>query len=469
MMAFASVWGFGNVVNNFAQQGLTVVFSWVFMMALYFIPYALMVGELGSVYKDEKGGVGSWIRKAPWVNPNTGVRMAYLAGFTYWVVHIPYLAQKPQQALIAAGWSLRGDGLLTTNFSPVLLQFSTLLIFIFFLMLSARGVSSIKRVGTIAGMASLVLSILYILLAVAAPALRDVPIATANINIKSFIPHFDLTYLTTISMLVFAVGGAEKISPYVNNVEGAGKNFPKAMILLAVMVAFSAIMGSIAMGMMFDANNRPADLMMNGHYYAFAQLGEYYGVGKTFLIIFAITNFAGQIAALMFSIDAPLKVMLLDADERYVPHSLTKVNAHGAPINGYILTALLVGIVIMLPAIQIGNMNDLYAWLLRLNSIVMPMRYLWVFFAYIILRSARNAHKQKTNTGYQFVKNSGVARAIGWWCFGFTAFACVLGVIPKSGDPDYTFKLMLNILFPVFLISLGFIMPLMVKHKKRAS
>ena len=51
MMAFVSVWGFGNVVNNFANQGLTVIVSWVLIIALYFVPYALMVGELGSVFK----------------------------------------------------------------------------------------------------------------------------------------------------------------------------------------------------------------------------------------------------------------------------------------------------------------------------------------------------------------------------------------------------------------------------------
>ena len=52
LMGFVMVWGFGNVVNNFANQGLTVVFSWIFMIALYFVPYALMVGELGSAFKD---------------------------------------------------------------------------------------------------------------------------------------------------------------------------------------------------------------------------------------------------------------------------------------------------------------------------------------------------------------------------------------------------------------------------------
>ena len=54
LMAFVSVWGFGNVVNNFANQGLKVIVSWVLIIGLYFVPYALMVGELGSVFKDCK-------------------------------------------------------------------------------------------------------------------------------------------------------------------------------------------------------------------------------------------------------------------------------------------------------------------------------------------------------------------------------------------------------------------------------
>lgn len=47
LMSFITVWGFGNVVNNYANQGLVVVFSWVFIFALYFIPYALIVGATG--------------------------------------------------------------------------------------------------------------------------------------------------------------------------------------------------------------------------------------------------------------------------------------------------------------------------------------------------------------------------------------------------------------------------------------
>lgn len=456
IMAFIMVWGFGNVVNNYANQGLKVIVSWILINALYFIPYALMVGELGSTFNDGKAGVSTWIRST------TGPLLAYLAGWTYWVVHVPYLAQKPQNILVALGWGIFQDGKFVKMFSPMILQLMTLVLFLFFLWVASRGITSLKRIGMVAGTSMLVMSFLYVLLMLAAPAIRGVAIATTNLSWETFIPNFDFTYFTTISMLVFAVGGAEKIAPYVNNTHNPTKEFPRGMIILAVLVALSALLGSFAMGMMFDSNNIPKDLKMNGQYYAFQMLGQYYGVGNFFLILYAFAQFAGQMSALVFSIDAPLKVMLAETDAKYIPQVLTKTNKYGAPINGYKLTAVLVGILIIIPALGIGNMNDLYNWLLDLNSVVMPMRYLWVFAAYIALRRLMG----KFSSEYQFVKNSKFAMGIGIWCFLFTAFACIMGMFPKGVTPytsQWYFQISLNLLTPFVLLGLGLILPTIAK------
>lgn len=460
LMAFVSVWGFGNVVNNFANQGLTVLVSWVLLIALYFVPYALMVGELGSTFKESKGGVSSWVRSS------FGATFAYFAGWTYWVVHVPYLAQKPQTALIALGWSVRQNGDLINNMKPMMAQLLTLAVFLLFLWVASMGVNSLKVIGTIAGTSMFVMSLLYIALVIAAPAIRGVAPATTNFSVRSIVPDFNFGYFTTLSMLVFAVGGAEKISPYVNNTQNPSKEFPKGMIALAVMVAVSAVLGSIAMSLMFDANNIPEDLKMNGQYYAFQKLGAYYGIGNTFLVLYSIANLMSQISALVFSIDAPLKVLLADGDSNFIPKALIKTNKHGAPINGYILTAVLVGILIIIPALGIGDMNSLFNWLLQLNSVVMPLRYLWVFLAFIGLKK----YASKYNSDYKFVKNNTFAKFIGVWCFAFTTFACIMGMFP-SGIDAYTsawwFQVTLNVITPFILILLGLILPLLAKRSMK--
>lgn len=462
LMSFIMVWGFGNVVNNYANQGLKVVVSWILINVLYFIPYALMVGELGSTFKDGKAGVSTWIRST------TGPLLAYFAGWTYWAVHVPYLAQKPQMVLVALGWGIFQDGKFIKMFSPMALQLMTLVIFLIFLWVASRGITSLKRIGTVAGTAMLIMSFLYVLLMLAAPAIRGVSLATTEWNFNTFMPNFDFTYFTTISMLVFAVGGAEKIAPYVNNTNNPTKEFPRGLIILAVLVALSALLGSIAMGMMFDTNNIPKDLKMNGQYYAFQLLGQYYGVGNFFLILYAFAQFTGQISALVFSIDAPLKVLLAETEIKFIPKALTKTNEYGAPINGYKMTAVLVGILIIIPALGIGNMNDLYNWLLDLNSIVMPMRYLWVFVAYMALRSLAG----KFTSEYKFVQSPKLGFLIGLWCFLFTAFSCTMGMFPK-GVEAYTsqwyFQITLNLLTPFLLLGLGLILPAIAKWTNKNS
>ncbi len=455
LMAYATVWGFGNVVNNFTAQGIQVIFSWILIMVIYFIPYVLMVGELGSTFKNSGAGVSSWIKET------TTPKLAFLAAWTYWVVHIPYLAQKPQSGLTALGWVLTQSSDFTSNFSPLVFQSVTLAVLIGFILLASRGIKSIKILGTIAGTSMLVMSLLYVVMGISALLFMDVDFATKDITVKSLVPTFNFSYITTFSLLVFSVGGAEKLSPYVNQLEKPGKNFPKAMLALGVLVMISAIFGSIAMAGMFDANNLPEDLMMNGQYYAFQMLGEYYHMGNVFMIIYALANTLAQFSALLISIDAPLRILTMDADHRYVPKALMKTNKHGAPTRAYIMSGVLSGILIMLPTLGSGNMAELVVWFTKLNSIVMPMRYLWVFVAYYMLKK----FSQRYNSEYKFIKSDSRGKIIAIWCFVFTAFACILGMVPEvePGSADYTMQLTLNILTPVVLIGLGFIMPLIAK------
>lgn len=459
LLGFVGVWGFGNVVNNYANQGLEVIFSWIFMMIFYFLPYILMVGELGSAFSNASSGVSSWIKDT------SNAKLAYLAAWTYWVVHIPYIAQKPQSGLVAINWGLTMNPSFIDNMNVLLLQFLIWAIFIGFVFLASRGLKSLKILGSIAGCIIFVMGILYVILGVSAVIFLDTPIATQNITMNTFIPHINFQYLTTISMLVFAVGGIEKLSPYVKETENAGKNFPKAMIAVAIMVIVSAIAGSFTMGAMFDSNNIPDDLKLNGQYYAFQMLGQWWGLGNVFARIYALANAAGQFTALFIAIDAPLKILVLDSDNRYVPKALTKVNENGAPVNGYKMMAVLVSILIFIPVLGFGDTNAIYNWLLDLNSIVMPMRYLWVFLAYFLLKK----HFENYSPEYVFMKNKSIGQGLAIWCFAFTTFACVLGMAPETaaGESGYYFELIINVLSPIIFIALGFLLPIIAKRTNK--
>ena len=121
-MAFSTVWGFGNVLNGFVYfNGIQVIFSWILMFALYFVPYALMVGELGSAFKHSGGGVSSWIHET--INP----KFAYYAGWTYWACHVTYIASKGSGGLKALSWMFFQNGTTYDQFPTIWIQLATLL------------------------------------------------------------------------------------------------------------------------------------------------------------------------------------------------------------------------------------------------------------------------------------------------------------------------------------------------------
>lgn len=451
-MAFSTVWGFGNVINGFSEYGgLKAIVAWVIIFAIYFIPYALMVGELGSAFKDAGGGVSSW------VNETIGPKLAYYAGWTYWIVHMPYISQKPSSFVIATSWAVFQDKRIS-EISPITLQVICLIIFLIAMYIASKGLNPLKKLATLAGSSMFVMSILFILLMIAAPSITGANVNTIDWSLKNFMPTFDVKFFTSLSILVFAVGGCEKISPYVNKMDDPERGFSKGMIALAAMVAVCAILGTISLGMMFDSNNIPDDLMVNGAYYAFQQLGDYYHVGNFFVITYAITNMIGQFASLIISIDAPLRMLLSGADRRFIPEKMFKQNEHGSYVNGNKLITIIVGILIIIPALGIGNVNDLVKWLIKLNSVCMPLRYLWVFVAYIALKKAGN----KFNSQYKFVKNKYVGMIFGAWCFAFTAFACIGGMYSED-----IFQLILNVITPFILIGLGLIMPKLAERERK--
>lgn len=458
-MAFSTVWGFGNVTNGFVYfNGTQVILSWIIMFGLYFVPYALMVGELGSAFKNEGGGVSSWLHQT------TNAKLAYYAGWTYWACHITYIASKGSGGLKALSWAVFRNAETYDSFPTLAVQMATLAILLIGCFVASKGINPLKKLLTAAGTCTFIMSLLYIVMMFAAPAINpNADYVQMDLSLKTLIPNFNLSYFTSLSILVFAVGGCEKISPYVNKVENPSKGFPKGMIGLAIMVVVCAMLGTVAMGKMFDPaviNSSPEvfkSYVANSSYWAFQKLGEYYHVGDFFMIVYALCNVISQFAVLVLSIDAPLR-MLLDNEhtQQFIPSGLRKVNKHGVHINGILMVVVLSGSIILVQSFVPGAAAVL-AQLTKLNSVCMPLRYLWVFAAYLALRN----HFNDIPAEYRFVKNQAVAKFFGIWCFALTAICCIMGMY--DADP-FTFAL--NVITPVVLTALGIILPQIAKREQ---
>lgn len=88
LMIFTSVFGFANMPRPFYLMGYGAIPWFILGGITYFIPFAFMMAEYGSAFKDEKGGIYSWMEKS--VGPKfafVGVFMWH-ASYVVWMINI---------------------------------------------------------------------------------------------------------------------------------------------------------------------------------------------------------------------------------------------------------------------------------------------------------------------------------------------------------------------------------------------
>lgn len=451
LMALCTVIGLDDIMYNFQNQGMPVITSWIIMCLLYVTPYSLMVGQLGSTFSEEGGGLSSWVRGTD------GEFLGYFTAWTYWAASIPYAVDSANEIIVDLGWALTGskgfqDKIPTTMFAAL-----TFVVFIVFIIVEHHFANSMEFLSSIGGGLMVIMTVLFVFLAFVGLAKSGGHMATQPFTWHTIIPKFDLHYWSTVGMLIYAMNGCELVAPYVTKMKKPKSDFPKAMITLAIMTAFLTILGSFALGIYFDAYHIPNDLKMNGAYYVFDMVGKQFGMGKFLLYLWAWTSLLFNCALVAVLLDAMTRMLISDTGDKYMPKFLRKKDKNGLPINGYILTVALSSFIMIL-GIFLPDMNDIFNWLLNLNSIVSPGVTCWIFYSFMRVRKNSKKYPSK----YVYIKNDKLAWLVGLALLLVTAVATILGFAPqdvKHGSGLWWYELIINIVAVIVLIGLGAILP----------
>lgn len=451
LMALCTVIGLDDIMYNFQNQGMPVITSWIIMCLLYVTPYSLMVGQLGSTFSEEGGGLSSWVRGTD------GEFLGYFTAWTYWAASIPYAVDSANEIIVDLGWALTGskgfqDKIPTTMFAAL-----TFVVFIVFIIVEHHFANSMEFLSSIGGGLMVIMTVLFVFLAFVGLAKSGGHMATQPFTWHTIIPKFDLHYWSTVGMLIYAMNGCELVAPYVTKMKKPKSDFPKAMITLAIMTDFLTILGSFALGIYFDAYHIPNDLKMNGAYYVFDMVGKQFGMGKFLLYLWAWTSLLFNCALVAVLLDAMTRMLISDTGDKYMPKFLRKKDKNGLPINGYILTVALSSFIMIL-GIFLPDMNDIFNWLLNLNSIVSPGVTCWIFYSFMRVRKNSKKYPSK----YVYIKNDKLAWLVGLALLVVTAVATILGFAPqdvKHGSGLWWYELIINIVAVIVLIGLGAILP----------
>ena len=85
LMIFTSVFGFNNMPRSFYLMGYSAIPWYILSGITFFIPFAFMMAEFGSAFKDQKGGIYSWMEKS------VGIKYAFVGTFMWYASYVVWM------------------------------------------------------------------------------------------------------------------------------------------------------------------------------------------------------------------------------------------------------------------------------------------------------------------------------------------------------------------------------------------
>ena len=216
-----------------ASIGNSQYFWWIFMIAAFLLPYGSIAAELGTAYPGD-GGLYDWIHAA-----YPGSRWAARASWYYWINFPLWMASLAVMCpeLIAY--------LTGSTFGPLAsLVIELAFIWIVTLVACYPVCDSIVILNTSA--------VIKILLAVLVGVLGIWYVAkngfVNDMSARTFLPSFDLTSLSYISVIIFNFLGFEVVCTYADNMSDPKKQIPQSIVTGGIVIAAIYLFSAFGIG-----------------------------------------------------------------------------------------------------------------------------------------------------------------------------------------------------------------------------
>ncbi len=424
-----------------ATFGLSLVTLYVLVGLCFFLPTALVTAELATMYPHEKGGAYVWVREA------FGPRFGFTVVWVQWIYNVIWY---PSILTLVAGTFLhfQTPGL---GENPHVVLGLVLGFFSLCTLLNFFGMRISSWVSTLGALLGTLLPIgLMIGMGAYAFFVQDHPIAF-TVDAQAWLPPIhqpsDLVFILAI---MFSLLGLEMSAVHANEVQDPAKDYPRALLISAVIILASLTLGALAIAAIVPAkelNVITGTIQALTHFLTlvgYPQLAPYLG-GCIIL---------GGIGAVATWIIGPTKGLLAAAEDGLTPEWMQHKNRWGVPT--YLLLAqwaigcALSGAFLLLPTVMSS-----YWFLSALSAQLALVMYLFVFAAVLKLRYS---HPNKTRPAPV------PGGKLGIWCVAslgiFSSVAAiVLGFLPPTDMvvDVYGYSLALIIGIVLFLVPVLFL------------
>lgn len=428
LMVFTSVFGFANIPRSFYLMGYGAIPWYILSGITFFVPFAFMMAEYGSAFKNEKGGIYSWMEKS------VGAKYAFVGTFMWYASYIVWMVNVSSSIMIPLTNGIFGKnmtqsmgfgGLAPTQVLGIIgVCWMFLVTFI-----GSRGLDKIKKVTSVGGFAVMGLNIFLFAGSILVLVLNGFHLAQplssfADLTVSPN-PKYG-SFLSVLSFLVFALfayGGIEVVGGLVDQTENPEKNFPKGIMLAATVISIGYAVGIFLVGISTNWSEvltgenvhmgTVAYVMMSNLGY---QLALAFGAGSA-----AATTAGAMVARFMglsmflaltgafFTLTyAPLKQIIEGTPKELWPGKMGEMK-DGMPVNAMWIQCGIAVVMIILVSFGGEGAAKFFEKLVLMTNVAMTIPYMFISGAFA-------SFKKKDSIEKPFVifktKGAGVAAAV---------------------------------------------------------
>ena len=430
-----------------AEYGLAAIFFVALAALVFFIPVSLTSAELATGWP-KTGGVYAWVKEA------FGQRMGFLAIWLQWIENVIWYPTI--LSFIAATIAFIFNPELASN---TLYTLAVILIIAWGVtLLNFRGMKlsgQISSFGAVAGMmfpAALVILLGIIWLLTGSPVQIDLSPQAMIPDLSSF------ASIVFFAGVILSLAGMEMSAVHAQEVENPQRDYPRAILLSAVVILAVFTLGSLAIAMVVPQSEI---VLTAGIMEAFTAFFTAYNI-QWLIPFMALLIGVGSIGMVSTWIVGPSKGLLATANDGDLPPFFQKTNKEGMPVNLLITQAAIITL-LALVFVFMPNVSSSYWILTALTVQLYLLMYILMFAAAIKLRYSKpNVKRAYTipggKLGIWLVAGIGILGAI---------FAFGIGFIPPAqiSTGSTTF-------FHAFMIAgivLTCIVPFIVRHFRKPS
>ncbi|HDG8263051.1 TPA: glutamate/gamma-aminobutyrate family transporter YjeM [Klebsiella aerogenes] len=398
LMIFTSVFGFANSPSAFYLMGYSAMPFYLFSALFFFIPFALMMAEMGSAYRKEEGGIYSWM------NRSVGPRFAFIGTFMWFSSYVVWMVSTAAKIWVPFSTFLFGAdktqswafaGLTSTQTVGVLAACWMVLV----TLVAAKGINKIAKITAVGGIAVMCLNLVLLLVSGAILLLNGGHFAQPLDFTASPNPGYQsgLAMLSFVVFAIFAYGGIEAVGGLVDKTVKPEKNFAKGIIIAALVISIGYSLAIVLWGVSANwqqvLSNHSTNLG-NITYVLMTSLGATLGqalhlspqaaalTGVWFARITGLSMFLAYTGAFFTLSYSPLKAIIQGTPKALWPTMMTKVNANGMPANAMWLQCLLVSLFILLVSFGGDTASAFYNKLTLMANVSMTLPYLFLAIAF---------------------------------------------------------------------------------------